>query len=405
MSLQLKQIPRSILNIGIEETDNEELKLQKSLLALCSILFIIAGLLWGIMYVVFGESFSGLIPIAYSVLSLCSLIYFSKTKKFKFFRFSQLVLVLFLPFLLMLSLGGFVNGSVVIIWSLLSPMGALMFDKQPAALPWLIGFILLVSLSLFLQPYISSENNLSSAQISGFLVTNLTAVGGLIFIMINYFVKKRNYYQQRSENLILNILPKQIAEELKEYGAVDPMHYSSVTVMFTDFKNFTHMAETMDATDLVCEIDTIYTAFDRIIQKHNIEKIKTIGDAYMCAAGLPKVNTTHAFDMIEAAIEILQYTQNRIQERNKMGKQSFDVRIGIHSGEVIAGIVGETKFAYDIWGDAVNTAARMESSGETGKINISGNTYQLVKEKFNCTYRGKIKAKNKGEIDMYFVEL
>ncbi|MFN0275485.1 MAG: adenylate/guanylate cyclase domain-containing protein, partial [Chitinophagales bacterium] len=155
---------------------------------------------------------------------------------------------------------------------------------------------------------------------------------------------------------------------------------------------------------LVNEIHTCFKAFDTIISKHNIEKIKTIGDAYMCAGGLPVANTTNATDVMSAAIEIQQYMQQHLQQRKQEGKEPFEIRIGIHTGPVVAGIVGVKKFAYDIWGDTVNIASRMESSGVPGKINISGSTYNLVKGKYNCVYRGKIEAKNKGEIDMYFVE-
>jgi class 3 adenylate cyclase len=155
---------------------------------------------------------------------------------------------------------------------------------------------------------------------------------------------------------------------------------------------------------LVNEINFCFSAFDHILQKHNVEKIKTVGDAYMCASGLPTLNYTHASDIVTVAIEIRNFMLNHKIEKESKGEIPFEIRIGIHTGPVVAGIVGVKKFAYDIWGDTVNIASRMESSGEAGKINISGNTFELVKDKFNCLYRGKIMAKNKGEIDMYFVE-
>jgi class 3 adenylate cyclase len=154
----------------------------------------------------------------------------------------------------------------------------------------------------------------------------------------------------------------------------------------------------------VKEINACYSAFDRIISRHNIEKIKTMGDAYMCAGGLPVNNETHPADVVLAAMEMQTFMADHMAERKRLGLPFFEIRFGIHTGPVVAGIVGIKKFAYDIWGDTVNTASRMESSGETGRINISGATYELVKDRFRCTYRGKIPAKNKGEIDMYFVE-
>ena len=207
---------------------------------------------------------------------------------------------------------------------------------------------------------------------------------------------------KRSNELLLNILPAEVAEELKQKGSAEAKQFDEVTVMFTDFKGFTQISEKLTPSDLVAEIHTCFKAFDHIISKHNIEKIKTIGDSYMCAGGLPVANKTNATDVISAAIEIQQFMEEHAKVSILGGFGG--ARIGIHTGPVVAGIVGVKKFAYDIWGDTVNIASRMESSGESGKINISESTYKLVKDKFHCTYRGKVQAKNKGEIDMYFVD-
>jgi class 3 adenylate cyclase/CheY-like chemotaxis protein len=211
--------------------------------------------------------------------------------------------------------------------------------------------------------------------------------------------------RDKSDQLLLNILPFEIAKELKESGTTEAKHFDEVTVMFTDFKDFTKIAANMTPKQLVAEIDTCFKAFDAIIDKYQIEKIKTIGDSYMVAAGLPKVNNTHATDIINAALEIQLFMQEHIlnnQKNNFVGLGQL--RIGIHTGPVVAGVVGTKKFAYDIWGDAVNLASRMESYGEPGKINISGNTFLHVKDQFNCTYRGEIAVKNKGDVAMYFVD-
>jgi len=174
--------------------------------------------------------------------------------------------------------------------------------------------------------------------------------------------------------------------------------------MFADIKDFTRVSEKESAELLVAEIDYCFSGFDHIIYKYGIEKIKTVGDAYICAGGLPVLTYTHAEDTINAAMEIRDFMLARKTEKENKGENPFELRIGIHTGPVVAGIVGVKKFAYDIWGDTVNIAARMETSGEAGKVNISGRTYELVKDIFNCSYRGKVQAKNKGEIDMYFVE-
>jgi class 3 adenylate cyclase len=210
--------------------------------------------------------------------------------------------------------------------------------------------------------------------------------------------------KRKADDLLLNILPAETANELKKYGRSNAKTYSQVTVMFIDIKDFTRISEQVSAELLVAEIDYCFSAFDRRVQKYKVEKIKTIGDSYMTAAGLPLLTYTHAADTIYAALEILDFMFKRKEEKDAKGEISFEIRIGVHTGPVVAGIVGTNKFAYDIWGDTVNVAARMEGSGEAGKINISGTTYELVKDKFRCTHRGKISAKNKGEIDMYFVE-
>jgi class 3 adenylate cyclase/DNA-binding NarL/FixJ family response regulator len=214
-----------------------------------------------------------------------------------------------------------------------------------------------------------------------------------------------NVELQRSEQLLLNILPYDTAQELKMSGKAVARYYPDITVMFTDFKGFTHIAEKLSPEQLVQEIDEFFTAFDLIMEKNGIEKIKTIGDAYMAASGLPAINDTHALDMVNAAVDIIEYMEVQKQIRIAANRPVFDIRIGIHTGPVVAGIVGHKKFAYDIWGDAVNLASRMESSGEAGQINISQATYDRINSNYSCIFRGEIEAKNKGKVGMYFVNI
>ncbi len=241
------------------------------------------------------------------------------------------------------------------------------------------------------------------------LMTAAVAVGGLLLIIAvialrAYRQKKKSEAviakeKERSEELLLNILPAEVAEELKDTGASTAKHYDQVTVLFTDFVGFTTVAEKMTPQELVQELHECFSAFDEISVRHGLEKIKTIGDAYMAVCGLPHQNPFHARNTVLAALEMVEF----VKRRNENGGH-FHVRIGMNSGVVVAGIVGIKKFAYDIWGDTVNVAARMEQSGQPGKVNISRSTYELVKDEFRCDYRGELPAKNKGNIEMYFVE-
>lgn len=209
--------------------------------------------------------------------------------------------------------------------------------------------------------------------------------------------------QKRSDELLRNILPSKIADELRANNHVEPRFHDSVTIMFTDFVGFTRLAESTEPRSLVNDLDQYFTAFDDIMDRHNLEKLKTIGDAYMCAGGLPEENQTHAFDVCAAAIEIQDYMRQINRQREKMRLQPWELRIGIHTGPVMAGVVGKKKFTYDIWGDAVNIASRMESNGKAGRIVLSESTYHRVKDKFDCEFRGVIEAKNKGPMESYLL--
>jgi adenylate cyclase len=246
-------------------------------------------------------------------------------------------------------------------------------------------------------------------------IRNASALMGLLLLLLVGGLFNRYRYvrktskiiadeKERSEKLLLNILPHETAEELKEKGSATPKHYDMVSVLFTDFKGFTKIAEKLTARELVEELNICFMEFDKIIDKYNLEKIKTIGDAYMCAGGIPAANTTNPVDIVRAGLEIREFMEQLKIQKEAQGKDFWELRIGIHTGAVIAGVVGKNKFAYDIWGDAVNTASRMESSGIPGQVNISGTTYSYIKDYFECTHRGKVQAKNKGEIDMYIVD-
>lgn len=261
-----------------------------------------------------------------------------------------------------------------------------------------------------------AEAEAQRARSNQFLIL-LIGGGVVLIISVVAFVQKFNsnrklnsknkeieLERQKSDTLLLNILPEETAQELKETGYAQPHSYDLVTVMFTDFKGFTQISEKLSPEELVKKLEYCFTEFDNICERNNLEKIKTIGDAYMCAGGIPVANTSNPKDAVKAGLEMQQFMKEWKAHQEKIGEPAFELRLGIHTGSVVAGVIGKNKFAYDIWGDAVNLAARMESSGEVGKVNISETTYKHVKNDFECKHRGKITAKNKGEIDMYFVE-
>ncbi len=235
-------------------------------------------------------------------------------------------------------------------------------------------------------------------------------LGLIIIIVIGGIIRQRRLNNQiteerdKSDKLLLNILPLRIANELKDKDKVPPRKYDKVSVLFTDFVGFTKIAEVLTEDELIEELDRYFNVFDSIIEKYNLEKIKTIGDSYMCAGGVPSPNTTNALDAVRAGLEIAEFVNKDVEEKKALGNPFWEIRIGINTGTVIAGVVGSKKFAYDIWGDTVNIASRIESKGVAGFVNISESTYHEVKGDFECTFRGNISVKNKGEVPMYLVE-
>jgi adenylate cyclase len=402
----IEQTAPMVARIGVDPTDGDDVRLQKSSLVLGSIMFIVAGVLWGSLYFMFGVWAAGSIPFSYAVVSSISLIVFHLTRRYQFFVFSQLLLILFLPFLLMIALGGFVKSSGVILWSLICPLGALLFDTPRGALRWLAAYLGLVILSGFLELHPLVSSTLPPILVTIFFVMNIGAVSTIAIVLLAYFVAQKNQLflllrteQAKSENLLLNILPKEIAAILKNESRTIADQYAEASVLFADMVDFTPLSSRLDPVEMVELLNEAFSFFDSLLDKYGVEKIRTIGDSYMVASGVPSRRTDHAQALVCMALEMRDF----IAAHTFANGQRISFRIGINSGSVIGGVIGKRKFVFDIWGDAVNVASRMESHGIGGAVQITRTTHELIKNEFVCERRGTVDVKGKGEMEVWLV--
>ena len=332
-----------ISRIGARINDAEDLRLQKSLLVAGSLMFIPAGAVWGIIYLLIGEPLAGWIPLSYAGVSLASVILFHLSGDYRLFLTSQLVLILLLPFLLMLALGGYISSSAVIFWSFISPLGALLFAEYRQAPRWLLAYLALLVLAAFLQPYLRTANNLTAEQLIVFFVLNIGVVSAIAFVLPHYFVGQKELAyrllhseQVRSESLLLNVLPEEIAARLKNGDQAIADHHPSVTILFADLVGFTPLSSQLSPVEMLELLNEIYSHFDALIEKYGVEKIRTIGDSYMIASGLPHPRSDHAQAIARLALEMRDY----IAGFPPVQGQRLSFRIGINSGPVIAGVIG-----------------------------------------------------------------
>lgn len=341
------------------------------------------------------------------IIGLVFLVFYFLSRRWEIFQ------PLYYPFVLMILVFLFVNsiftngtqGSAHYYFIPALVIAVVLADNMRKTLTTIALFCVGV-LSLFLLEKISPDifRSYASANERFFdVMGNLLFVQIFTALMVMVLSQNLNQERKKSDTLLHSVLPDSIAEELKMKGYVKAVDYDSASVLFTDFVGFTQSAEKFTPQQLIEELNHCFSRFDEIIARHKLEKIKTIGDAYMAAGGLPKQNKTHAIDCILAALEIEHFINEMMIERVEKNHPYWQIRIGVNSGDLIAGVIGQEKFAYDVWGDTVNTASRLESSGEAGRINISKGTFELVKDFFDFEYRGYVAAKNKGEIEMYFV--
>ena len=402
-----KSLAFRLAELAAEAGDDPEIKLRKALLLRVSFLIILAAALWGVLYLIFSEPLAGAIPLSYSAFSLLTLLGFLATRRYDLYLTAQLVLILLLPFLLMVALGGFVNSSAVVLWSVLCPMAALVFDRPVKAPRWMLLYAGLLILGGALQPYVRLTNNLPPTMIVPlFFVLNLGTVSGIAFFLLYYFVREKdrayrmlNLERERADQLLLNVLPKEVAPRLKQSGQTIAEHFDSASVLFADIVGSTTLFADMEPREIVDWLNEVFSAFDVLLDKYGLEKIRTIGDSYMVAAGVPSPRPDHARALALMALDMCE----QLQQMPARNGRRIAFRMGMNSGPMVGGVIGKTKFHYDLWGDTVNTASRMESHGEAGKIQVTQQTYDLLRGEFDFEPRGLIPIKGKGELQTWFL--
>jgi adenylate cyclase len=393
-------------NIGIAPADSEEERLRKQIFisALYPVMF--ATLLWGITYLIFGEIPASLISFGYFIITLVSLFIIQRIRKISFFLPLQLTLGLLLPFIHTLILGGIAASGAVILWSFLTPLGATVFYRLHIAWRWLLANLILIAIAVILPPSIREGNLLPMLLVDIFFITNISGVSIIVFIILSYFLAQKDeayrllrIEQEKGETLLLNILPKEIAAILKNGNRTIADSFEGVSILFADLVGFTPLTAKMAPIDMVNLLNEMFSHFDELVEKYDLEKIRTIGDSYMVASGVPRIRKDHAHAIVNMALEMRDYIVNLPPVD---GKQ-IEFRIGINSGPVVGGVIGRKKFVYDLWGDAVNVASRMESHGLANQIQITAATHEIIQHDFLCTPRGTIEVKGRGEMETWIV--
>ena len=383
--------------IGTAAADTNEVALQKRLAVVLCAGTLPLTTLWSVVYLRMDTPVAAVAPVFYTVFTLANTALFAWTRNLEFYRFTQLLVILILPWLVTIALGGFQQSSVVIVWAALCPLGSLLLEEPRRTLRWIVGFVALLPITALLQPHLTPAH-LPDTFVTWFFVLNLGTVIAVVFGLLHYFVRRRDFFQESSEMLLLNILPKEISEALKVEPRAIAAHYDEASILFADIVGFTPMAATMLPLTLVDLLNDVFECFDDLVDKYELEKIKTIGDCYMVAAGVPRQRVDHAEALVNFALDM----QAEIGKRT-FGGRRLAFRIGINSGPVVAGVIGRRKFIYDLWGETVNMASRMESHGTGGVIQITRNTFDLVSEHFDCQARGPIEVKGVGQVETWYV--
>ena len=403
-------------NAGILPSDSEEVRLQKSLLIFATGLISLASMLWLFIYWQLGPQISSTIPFLFQILLVGNLVVYMKTLNFDAFRLIQLSLFLFVPFVAQWSMGNFITASGIGLWALLAPIGAVLFIGAHEALAWFFAYLFFTALSGFFDYYLA--DSLTPAQIKipiqtsvFFFALNFAAISTIVFLLLRYSSTEKQkaqarleeahkllqIEQDRSERLLLNILPGPIAERLKSSNQTIADGFADVSVMFVDIVNFTRIAEGLTPQQLFAMLNRVFSSFDELAEKYGMEKIKTIGDAYMVAGGLNDARSDYSEALVDLALEM----RDLLQRDFHVNEMHLEVRIGIGTGPVVAGVVGKKKFIYDLWGDTVNIASRITSEGVPGMVQVDETTYRRLRERFDFLEPQTLYLKGKGNMVVY----
>ncbi len=394
--------------IAVEPGDSDDQRLRKAILTNIIVLFAIPALLfYALLYSLWAEYIaSALAVLGALVIAIMILILRASPERFNSIIPPALTIPFLSTFLIALALGGHINSGFVFIWGFLSCSLAILFFDLRRTLYWVGAFLLAILVCLLLQPLLRQTNNIPFFFKNVLAVLNMAGSTFLILIIFLYFVGQRNRFldilqveRDKSDNLLLNILPEEIAAVLKDEQRIVADQFEGVSILFADVVDFTPMSAGMTPNELVELLNEVFSYFDTLAEKYDLEKIKTIGDCYMVAAGVPRPRTDHAQAITHMAVEMRDYI-----DANAFCGRKLAFRIGINSGPVVAGVIGRKKFTYDLWGDAVNTASRMESNGRGGHIQITRATYDLIKEEFDCQPEGTIDVKGKGQMAIWYVQ-
>jgi adenylate cyclase len=391
-----------LARIGADRRDAEELRQKKALLVLIAPVSVV----WGILYLALGSAV-GIAPLVYFAISVASLVVFAQTKSFRFLLLVQLVDILIAPTAGgQMLVGGFLPSGAVGLWGILAPLGALVFLEVRQAVRWFAAFLAVFVATGILGEVLFSDADLPVGFTSTMLALNVIGAGSVAFTLLAVFADQRNAAltalqaeQERSEVLLLRILPRQIVERLKGAPQTIADHFVAASILFADVVDFTPLAQRLPPAEVVGILDQLFSRFDALVERHGLEKVKTIGDCYMAVAGVPDPRPDHARKAALLALDM----RNVVATWWVAGQPALELRIGINSGPVVGGVIGTKRFLYDLWGDAVNTASRMESHGTPGEIQITRATYDLLKDEFVCRRRGAILVKGKGRMETWYL--